>query len=81
MSESRAAARRKILKTGTIELGGDSRISCAVRNLSEKGAALEITSPLFIPDRFTLIVESENIRHRAQIAWRKNRRLGVTFIE
>ena len=55
MNEHRIAPRRRILKVGSIEFAG-SGIACTVRNLSETGAALEVVTPLFIPDRFTLVV-------------------------
>jgi hypothetical protein len=49
------------------------------RNLSETGAALEIVTPLFIPDRFTLIVQTEQLKRPCHIVWRKEKRLGVAF--
>jgi hypothetical protein len=58
MDEHRAAPRHRILKAGTISFGGGA-IDCTVRNLSATGAALEVVTPLFIPDRFTLIIQSE----------------------
>ena len=61
MDESRIAPRRRMLKAGTIEFGGGG-IDCIVRNLSETGAALEVVTPLFIPDRFTLFVLSDQFK-------------------
>ena len=55
MEGNRIAPRRRVLKAGSIVFGG-SAIDCTVRNLSETGAALEVVTPLFIPDRFTLLV-------------------------
>ena len=53
----RIAPRRRVLKTGSIEFGGTA-IDCTVRNISETGAALEVITPLYIPDRFTCAVDS-----------------------
>jgi hypothetical protein len=78
MNRPRIAARRRTLKTGTIEFGGGG-IDCTVRNISETGAALEVVTPLFIPDRFTLFVPSEQLKRLCRIAWRKQKRIGVTF--
>ena len=58
MDQQRIAKRRRILKAGTIEFGGGG-LDCTVRNLSETGAALEVVTPLFIPDRFTLFPNGE----------------------
>jgi hypothetical protein len=76
--EHRVAPRRRILKAGSIAFGGAS-IDCTVRNLSATGAALEVVTPLFIPDRFTLIVPTEQLKRPCHIVWRKDRRMGVTF--
>ena len=79
MEKSRAAPRRRVLKAGSIEFGG-SAIDCTVRNVSETGAALEVVTPLFIPDRFTLVVRSDQLKRLCCIVWRKERRIGVMFV-
>lgn len=78
MNETRIAPRKRILKAGTVEFGGGA-LDCIVRNLSETGAALEVLSPLYIPDRFTLHVQTEQLKRPCRIVWRKQKRIGVTF--
>jgi hypothetical protein len=78
MNEHRAAPRHRVLKAGTISFGGGA-IDCTVRNLSETGAALDVVTPLFIPDRFTLVVQSEQLNRPCHIVWRKEKRMGVAF--
>lgn len=78
MDENRIAPRRRILKSGIIEFGGGA-ISCTVRNLSDTGAALEVVTPLFIPDRFTLFISSDEFKRACHIVWRKEKRIGVAF--
>jgi hypothetical protein len=65
-----------VLKGGRIHFGGGS-IDCRVRNLSETGAALDVTSPLGIPTEFMLLTEGE--RRSCRVVWRKEKRIGVTF--
>jgi hypothetical protein len=36
-------------------------------------------SPLFIPDRFTLIVPTDQLKRRCHIVWRKQKRIGIAF--
>jgi len=48
-------------------------------NISETGAALEINSPLWFPDRFTLSITSDGLRRPCHIVWRKEKRIGVAF--
>ena len=78
MVKKRAANRKRVLKAGSIEFGGGA-IDCTVRNISETGAALEVVTPLFIPDRFTLFVQTDHVRRPCHIVWRKEKRIGVAF--
>ncbi|TMJ64658.1 MAG: PilZ domain-containing protein [Alphaproteobacteria bacterium] len=78
MQENRRAARRRVLKTGTIEF--DSRaFSCAIRNLSETGAALDVPYALAVPHEFTLMIETDQLNRHCRVIWRKEKRLGVIF--
>ena len=76
--ERRIAPRRRILKAGSICVGDDA-IDCTVRNISNSGATLDIITPLFIPDRFKLIIQSDGLNRPCHIVWRKERRMGIAF--
>ena len=78
MDSQRIAPRRRVLKAGSIEFGGGA-IDCTIHNLSQTGAALEVVTPLFIPDRFTLAVPTDHLRRPCHIVGRKDRRIGVAF--
>ena len=78
MDNHRTAPRHRVLKTGTIEFGGGA-IACTVRNLSASGAAIEVNTPLWFPDRFVLAVASEGWRKPCYVVWREDRRIGVAF--
>ena len=78
MDEQRKTPRRRVLKAATIEFGGGA-IDCSVRNISEAGAALDVVTPLLIPDRFTLYVPSDQIKRASRVIWRKEKRIGVAF--
>jgi hypothetical protein len=78
MSETRVTPRHRVLKAGTIVFGGGA-IDCTVRNLSNAGAALDVTSPIGIPDRFTLVLPGDGQHKPCHIVWRKQRRFGVAF--
>jgi hypothetical protein len=79
MDEHRTAPRRRLLKSGTISFGGGV-IDCTVRNFSETGAALDVISPVGIPDHFTLVIDSDNINAHCRVVWRKQSRIGVRFV-
>ena len=78
MGEKRAAPRHRVLKAGTIEFGGGA-IDCTVRNVSNIGAALDVTSPMGIPEKFTLVLPGNGLHLPCHVVWRKERRLGVAF--
>jgi PilZ domain len=78
MVESRRAPRQRVLKAGTIEFGGGA-IDCLVRNLSTTGAALEISSQVGIPERFSLILPGVGLHLGSHIVWRKGYRIGIAF--
>ena len=74
----RAASRHRLLKAGAIEFSGGA-IDCVVRNWSETGAALDVASPVGIPDRFTLALVADGTLQPCQVVWRKPNRIGVRF--
>ena len=78
MNEHRTVSRHRVLKAGTIEFGG-SGIDCTVRNISPRGAALDVASPFGIPDTFELSIPTEHGRHPCRVIWRKQKRIGVVF--
>jgi hypothetical protein len=51
-------------------------IDCTVRNLSQKGAGLDVISPVGIPGEFVLTIPSDAVRFRCYVTWRKAARIG-----
>jgi hypothetical protein len=81
MNDKRETPRKRALKGGAIVFGGGGKIDCVIRNLSETGAALEVESPLGIPDDFTLyLTQDEKTNWNCRVAWRSANRIGVRFI-
>lgn len=79
MPERRGHPRHKVLQAGTIAIGRAAGFDCTVRNLSDKGACLEVESQVDIPDSFTLVIPHNAIMRRAQVQWRRGKRIGVVF--
>jgi len=79
MDDHRIAPRHRVLKAGTIKFGGGG-IDCTVRNFSATGAALNVVSPVGIPDQFELVVLAEKFRRPCRVIWRKEKRIGVAFV-
>jgi PilZ domain len=78
MAENRKAYRRRVLKSATIEFESGA-YSCAVRNLSGAGAALDVPYTLGVPAEFKLRMDTDQVVWDCRVIWRKDNRLGVAF--
>jgi hypothetical protein len=78
MNENRRAPRNRVLKAGSISFGGGA-IDCVLRNVSNSGAALEVTSSIGIFEQFVLVLPGDGLRLPCRVVWRKERRLGIAF--
>ncbi len=76
--QKRHDQRFRVFKAGTIEFSGHA-IPCTVRNLSASGAAIEVKTPLWFPDHFTLGIASDGFRKACHIVWRDEQRIGLAF--
>ena len=76
--ERRAAPRKPVLISGAIEFAG-STINCLIRNISISGAALDVTNPLDIPERFDLVFKADSTHIPCHVIWRQEEQIGVAF--
>lgn len=79
MDEKRDEFRSRVLKAATISFGNGGAISCVVRNMSSRGAALDVESSLDIPDKFELVIDRDGGRYQCHLVWRKATRIGARF--
>ena len=77
-TEKRTAPRYKVLKGATIAFDGNG-VSCTVRNLSSKGAALDLASGISLPPSFMLVIEADQFIRRCRPVWSREKRVGVAF--
>jgi len=78
MNEKRAGYRRRILKSAFIVIIDKApKIECAVRNASESGASLQLSTTVGLPGSFDVVVEG--MRRRCRSQWRTDTQIGVTF--
>ena len=78
MVEKRLSQRQRVLKAGTISFGGGV-IDCTIKNWSKAGAALDVASPIGVPEQFTLIGHDDR-KLACRIIWRSPARIGVAFV-
>jgi hypothetical protein len=77
--EKRLAPRRNTMIVATIVYGGgQTRLDCVIRNLSESGAKLEVPTVKGIPQSFDLLVP-RHYPHHCRVVWRSLKELGVEF--
>lgn len=78
MNEKRAVDRRRELKSALIVLSEKApKIECVVRNKSDKGAALQVSTTVGLPRAFDVVIEGTRRRCRSQ--WRTDTQIGVLF--
>jgi hypothetical protein len=81
MEERRKAPRHRALKAGKIIFNRHlSVIDCTVKNLSDDGACLVVTSPVGLPDTFELQIPIDSFNRSCRVVWRSSNKIGVTFI-
>jgi hypothetical protein len=78
--ERRKEQRHRTLKAGHIAFKRAGTIDCRVRNMSQIGACLDVTSVVGVPDEFTLLIEYDHFKRRCRVIWRNTKQLGVEFI-
>lgn len=76
MNDRRRSPRRPVLKAAQIIFNYRHVRECTVRDISDDGACLDITST-DIPDTFDLIQDKN--AHTCEVKWRGLHRLGVQF--
>lgn len=77
--ENRTASRRSTYRGGEIVFNaGRNRLPCTVRDLSARGARIELKTSATVPDRFDLMLPN-TLRQPCKVAWRKGREMGVSF--
>ena len=53
------------------------KIECTVRNVSETGAALQVSTTVGIPQNFIVIMDG--VRRHCRVQWRTDTKIGVMF--
>jgi hypothetical protein len=81
MQERRGRRRSRSSHQATIAWGTSSSLKCVVRDFSAKGARLELSLPVNVPDAFELIVDAEQPALPCRVKWRNDRdnSIGVEF--
>ena len=78
---SRTHSRQKVLKDGKlISKDMATMVDVKIRDMSEKGARVESSAPIHLPDRFGLLVVSNKMIYPAVARWQRGNLIGIEFI-
>lgn len=80
MSESRSVFRYRTQRPAKIFLKDGSAVECLVRDLSTKGARLEVADDAKVPDGFFLIIKGSSERFRCRRVWQTGTIIGVEYL-
>jgi hypothetical protein len=79
--EERKSPRRRAFKEGKLVFGrAHSVVDCTIDNVSEGGAHVRLTSTHGVPGDFYLVEANRGIIHKAEVAWRTTRGLGLRIL-
>ena len=80
MLERRKSARSRILKSAKLILGRTSIIDCAVRNLTNTGARIQVANTVNLPQDFEMTFDGGHSIRPCRLVWRTVTETGVEFI-
>jgi hypothetical protein len=80
MQDRRQSVRDKVFLGGVAEINErGSTMDCVVRNISERGACVEIDETARLPEKLSLNVPRKGRSFLAQTIWRHAGRVGLAF--
>jgi PilZ domain len=75
---NRNGTRRRVEGAATLKAPG-LRTTCIIRDISCRGAKLEVSSWVQLPKEFNLLIVRTNISRHAKLRWRRGNFAGVEF--
>ena len=77
-TEKRKQTRKRVFRAAQIALSEKApKLECAVRNISEQGTRLSVSTTFGLPQQFEVIINGG--RKRSRSVWRTLTELGVVF--
>jgi len=78
VQENRTNLRKRVLKTAQIILSDKApKLDCTVRNISDTGACVQVSTTYGLPASFDIVIEGT--RRSCRAVWRTDTKIGVTF--
>lgn len=80
MAERRKSGRSRVLKSAKLVLDRSAIIDCVVRNLTNKGARLQIANTVDLPRAFEMTFDGGYSIRPCRLVWRTVTETGVEFV-
>ncbi len=80
MEERRVERRSRVLLLAQIHFPGSAGIPCTIRDLSEGGARLHVSSHESVPDSFELVIKADGRRSVCEVRHRSGSTINVQFM-
>ena len=82
MKDKRKSRRRTMRYSAWLVLEGDQLVGCAISDISETGARIDVEDADAVPDRVELLLSANGAaRRKCQVIWRQPRQIGVRFAQ
>jgi hypothetical protein len=80
VAERRKSARSRVLKSAKLVIDRSSIIDCVVRNLTNKGARIQIANSVELPRDFEMTFDGGYSVRQCRLVWRTVTETGVEFV-
>ena len=78
MREPRSETRRRCFLGARLAFNNrNSTLDCLIRDISDRGARLEVARPDDLPNTFDLEIPRERRRFHAEVVWRRGQSCGL----
>jgi hypothetical protein len=71
---------RTLLRARLVYQNGDCSVECVVRNISDHGAKIGVTTSLTLPDQMNLLIPQKGMNQRVRVCWRHADEMGVEYV-
>lgn len=80
IKDKRKDQRRQMRYSAWVVLAPQDMHGCALSDISDSGARIDVEDSKIIPDRFMLLLASNgSARRKCRVVWREPKQVGVTF--
>ena len=80
MQERRRLARSRVIKGAKLVVGTSSVVDCVVRNLTNTGARIVVSSTARLPENLVLTFDGGRSLRPCRLVWRRLDETGVEFV-